>query len=111
MRHDLKCRSKEFRAMVEGIKNFEFRVNDRDFKVGDELILHEVNPDMSETGDTFNCKVSYILHGDEFGLPKNTCIMSVFGGFLTVPEVRSALIENTSIKDCKFSSRIDADRR
>ena len=86
MRHHLKCRSKEFRAMVEGIKNFDYRVNDRDFKVGDELIEHEVDRDMSETGDTFTCKVSYILYGEEFGLPKNACIMSIFGGFLTVPE-------------------------
>jgi hypothetical protein len=87
MRHDLKCSSPEFRKMVEGVKNFDIRSTaDRDFNVGDELIQHEVDFELRETGDTFTCKVMFILHGPKFGLPSKVCVMAVYGGFLTVPD-------------------------
>lgn len=42
--HYLKTESPYFQAVKSGIKPFEVRKNDRDFKVGDTLILEEVDP-------------------------------------------------------------------
>ena len=39
--HHLKTRVVFFDAILSGAKNFEIRYNDRDFKVGDGLILQE----------------------------------------------------------------------
>ena len=41
------------------------------------------------TGRLFNAKVMYVLYGPMDGVPEGYCIMSLYGGFLTVPEKRS----------------------
>lgn len=47
MIHELKCWPGYFLPLCERVKSFEIRKNDRDFKVGDTLILRQWNP---ETG-------------------------------------------------------------
>lgn len=42
--HELKCWPQYFRYVAEGLKNFEIRKNDREFKVGDRLTLREFTP-------------------------------------------------------------------
>lgn len=42
--HELKCWPQFFQATREGTKRFELRRNDRDFRVGDELLLKEWDP-------------------------------------------------------------------
>lgn len=66
--HELKCLKKYFTQVLLGKKNFELRKNDRDYKVGDILQLHEVinNPDdlgaaVKYTGRSVYRKVTYIL--------------------------------------------------
>ncbi|WP_331384989.1 DUF3850 domain-containing protein [Bacillus badius] len=44
MKHELKIYPQYFKAVVSGKKSFEIRKNDRDFKVGDTLLLHEFDP-------------------------------------------------------------------
>ena len=44
MQHDLKCHPDYFEALRDGTKTFECRYNDRDFEVGDELLLREYDP-------------------------------------------------------------------
>lgn len=39
--HTLKCRVLFYADLVSGVKTFEIRLNDRDFKVGDILLLKE----------------------------------------------------------------------
>ena len=41
MTHELKTYPKYFQETIEGNKPFEIRKNDRDFQVGDVLILKE----------------------------------------------------------------------
>ncbi len=43
--HQLKTWPKYFQAVKSGMKNFEIRKNDRDFKVGDFLELSEYDPE------------------------------------------------------------------
>ncbi|ANL35319.1 DUF3850 domain-containing protein [Rhizobium phaseoli] len=42
--HILKCWPDEFQAIRAGRKPFEYRKNDRDYKVGDTLLLREFDP-------------------------------------------------------------------
>lgn len=57
------------------------RYNDRDFKVGDILVLEEYDPDAGLfTGASIRVKVSFILYGDAdytFGVAPDYCIMSI----------------------------------
>lgn len=42
--HELKCHPEYFHRVVSGQKPFEIRKNDRDFQVGDTVILKEFDP-------------------------------------------------------------------
>lgn len=42
--HDLKIHPEHFKPVWCGEKTFEIRFNDRDYKVGDLLDLHEFDP-------------------------------------------------------------------
>jgi len=60
--HDLKTWPEYYRAIVSGEKRFEYRVNDRDFRVGDVLHLREWNPaTQSYTGAQIVADVTYVL--------------------------------------------------
>ena len=64
--HQLKILPEYFELVRKGIKNFEVRKNDRDFKVGDGLILHEWTPDSGYTGHITNKEIAYILDNPEY---------------------------------------------
>ncbi len=58
---ELKIESKYFQAQKEGRKNFEIRKNDRDFKVGEVLILREYDSTTGEySGRQVFCLITYI---------------------------------------------------
>ncbi len=81
MEHELKTWPEYFQLMVNGDKSFELRKNDRDFQVGQKLILKEYDKDLKEySGRILHCNISYVLKGDEaeaFGLKKGFCIMGL----------------------------------
>jgi len=74
--HDLKCIQPYFQPICDSDKTFELRKNDRDFKVGDELILREIDHDLKYTGMYALCDVTSILK-DYIGLMPGYCIMSI----------------------------------
>lgn len=49
--HELKCYSEYFSRIQSGQKTFEIRKNDRDYQVGDILILTETNRKDRDTRD------------------------------------------------------------
>ena len=57
--HDLKIAPKYTDAQFAGIKNFEIRKNDRDYKIGDRLWLREWNG-RDYTGRKVTVYVTYI---------------------------------------------------
>lgn len=72
-KHFLKCYPGYFNAIVSGNKTFEVRLNDRDFEVGDILILMEymensIDPIASYSGRAVARKVSYMLGHNEMPL-------------------------------------------
>lgn len=83
--HELKTLPEPFTAVLEGRKRYEIRVNDRDFKVGDELHLAEWDPGplkfptrpQGYTGRECTVRVTYMTPGGQWGLPANVCVMSL----------------------------------
>lgn len=76
--HELKIWPAPFHDMQRCVKTFEFRKNDRDYKVGDHLRLREWDPEKKDyTGAILWRLVTYILPGGSFGLPEDYVIMSV----------------------------------
>lgn len=60
--HELKTWKPIFQDMKNGNKAFDIRKNDRNFQVGDELILNEWDSDKEEyTGDHIHALVTWIL--------------------------------------------------
>ena len=80
MTHELKILSEYFWAVKSGAKNFEIRKNDRDFRVGDTLILKEWK-DGEYTGEELERGVGYIYHGNgTYGLADGYCVMALKRG-------------------------------
>jgi len=69
-RHNLKILSVYFEQQLAGIKKFELRKLDRDFKIGDEIKLNEVSPTeklggYKPTGNSCLLKITSITCGFE----------------------------------------------
>ncbi len=78
--HELKTWPSPFDAVVNGVKRFEYRKNDRNFQVGDRLVLIRYDPDMADHEQpkrTLQFDVTYIAHGPAFGIPGGYCVMSI----------------------------------
>lgn len=69
--HQLKCWPDNFAAMRKGLKKFDIRKNDRNYKVGDILIMREWIPlsgyigaaQGDYTGRKLKFKVTFIMDG------------------------------------------------
>jgi ASC-1-like (ASCH) protein len=67
MKHELKLSEKYFEDVISGVKKFELRYNDRNYQVGDELLLKEWNTENNTyTGRETTVEVIYILSLDYF---------------------------------------------
>ena len=78
MIHELKTWKKYFVEIFSGQKQFEVRLNDRDFKMYDELLLQEWDPAKQEyTGRILHRRIDYILHGGQFGIDEGYVVMSI----------------------------------
>lgn len=78
MTHELKTWPVPFEAVASGFKHHEVRRPDRDFHVGDRLLLREWRPDTGEyTGRELIVGVSYMTRAGEWGLPDDVCVMSI----------------------------------
>ena len=76
--HELKIHPEHFKNVVSGDKKHEIRDNeDRNFNVGDTLLLREWEPSLKVyTGLAFDVKITYISRVT-MGIPDNISIMSV----------------------------------
>jgi hypothetical protein len=85
--HELKCWPAYFERLRNGTKTFEVRRNDRDYQTGDYLRIDEYIPPVGgilgfdqrtgHTGQIDFFRVTYILHGPEFGIQQGFCVMAV----------------------------------
>lgn len=87
MRHSLKTWSSYFEDVANGSKPFEVRKNDRNYAVGDVLVLQEWDPWGGEnlgvdyegayTGATVNVEITYVLPGGNFGIEPGTVVLGI----------------------------------
>lgn len=78
MIHELKTDTECFQDIWRNRKTFELRYNDRDYKVGDTLILKDYDKDQDKfTGKVCMRIVTYILTGPAYGLQEGWVIMSI----------------------------------
>lgn len=66
MIHRLNITQEYFLAKLQGIKLFEVRKNDRNYKLGDTLVLYELNEQKERTGRTISQSVNYISEHPEY---------------------------------------------
>lgn len=78
--HDLKCFPKFFGALWAGVKTFEVRRNDRDYKVGDELQLREWSLVDGYSGREIRFRVDYMLDDPAFGVAPGFVILGLGTG-------------------------------
>ncbi len=64
--HSLKILNKYFKKIVKNEKNWEYRKNDRNYQIGDILVLNEINKNNYITGRTIKVKVVDILSEKDF---------------------------------------------
>ena len=86
MIYELKTHPQYFSMVFAGSKKFEVRKNDRNYQLGDELLLKEFVPkgfyedglnDEQYTGRILHRRIDYILKGGQFGIEEGYCVMSL----------------------------------
>ncbi len=86
--HVLKTDPKPYDFVAANLKKCELRFNDRNFKVGDKLILRKTKYSATEmagkmgknliyTGDTQEKYITHILDDPSYGLKKGWVILSI----------------------------------
>lgn len=80
MTHRLKTWIEYYQRVCQGDKTFEVRKNDRDFQVGDTLILEEWDQrNEGPTGHATSFEITYLLPGGQFGIEAGFCVMGIKG--------------------------------
>lgn len=73
--HQLKILSKYYKSVISGEKTFEVRKDDRNFKVGDIVILNEIDDLNIFTGNYIGVRITYIIRDSDF-CKSGFCIFS-----------------------------------
>lgn len=66
MIHELKIRPDFFKSVLSGVKPFEIRRNDRNFKVGDLVALNEFSDQSGYTGESALFEITYVMTNTEY---------------------------------------------
>ena len=75
--HYLKTYPPFFRDTLKGLKDFEFRLNDRNYTKGDYIVLEEWEPKTKYYSDRrIIRKIKYVFQG-YFGLPEKMVILGL----------------------------------
>lgn len=77
MTHYIKIAPKYFGDIASGAKPFECRRHDRDYRVGDTLVLREWLPGVEYTGREIIREITYILPGGMFGIMDRYCVLGI----------------------------------
>lgn len=73
--HSIKTWMPFYQDILDGKKPFEFRKNDRNYSVGDEVVMHEYDDQLEEfSGRQLYCTITYLLVGPNFGIPEGYCV-------------------------------------
>lgn len=112
--HYLKIKPEYYKDVECGLKKFELRKNDRDFQVGDILMLIKLDDKGNETDQVTRVKVNYILKDcPQYGLKDGYAILGIdtgshIGGTIALPNGEVGYIKNAKggigyIRDIKYA--------
>ena len=112
--HYLKIKPEYYKDIECGLKTFELRKNDRNFQVGDILMLIKLNDKGNETDQVTRVKVNYILKDcPQYGLKDGYAILGIdtgnrIGGTIALPNGDVGYIKNAKggigyIRDIKYA--------
>jgi Domain of unknown function (DUF3850) len=75
--HELTIWNFHFQDVLDGRKNFELRLIDRDYKIGDMLQLTEVDPcnNLAPTGRKHCVELVYMVTGEHWGLQRYYAVL------------------------------------
>lgn len=93
MIHALKCEERFYDMTINNEKNYEIRFNDRNFAVGDIIVLYEWNSEKKEyTGRSTAYHIKSIVSADDFpqGLKEGYVILGI-GFAATADEFQKAI--------------------
>lgn len=83
--HQIKCWPDYFEPVLNGDKTFDVREDDRDYQVGDLLIIREWDPDNGFTSRITIREITYKMDGGRFGIDENYCVL----GIKTIEEAKA----------------------
>ncbi len=76
--HELEIWASCFAAVESGAKPFDVRKNDRNFQVGDALLLREYDPETAAFSGRIALRwASYVLTGGTFGIADGWCVLGL----------------------------------
>lgn len=76
MEHELKIYPKYYEDVISGQKTFEVRKNDRNFNVGDMLILKEWD-NIKYSGRNVKAKVIYLMDDKFIGIQQGYVVLGI----------------------------------
>jgi len=76
--HELKIWPQFYKLVVSGVKPFEIRKNDRDYQVGDVVLLREWEKEGGYTSKQSYWQITYILLECP-GLKPGYCVLGLYG--------------------------------
>ena len=108
--HELKCWPEPFAAVLDGSKSHEVRKFDRDYKVGDVLVLREWRRDLpgpggaagNFTGRAIRVGITHVTPPGQFHLPPDVGVLSITpldgkGTTQLIVHLRRALLAGKSV--------------
>ncbi len=73
--HEIKTWKATYQDIIDGKKPFEYRKNDRDYQVGDQVVHIEWDPvGQCITDRRLYTTITYILHGPNLDIPVGYCV-------------------------------------
>ncbi len=76
--HSVKIYPEYFQLLKDGIKNFEVRLNDRNYQVTQQIIFKEFDPATnSYTGNLLMREIKFVLYGGQFGIEPGYVVLEL----------------------------------
>lgn len=100
--HDVKLGATFFEDVKTGRKTFELRKNDRGYKEGDTIVLHEYK-DGATTGRTITKKIVYMLE-DFTGLEDGYCILGLGAVEETLQEAAAGAAQDADNRTLEYGA-------
>ncbi|NCD42803.1 MAG: DUF3850 domain-containing protein [Bacteroidia bacterium] len=95
MEHELKVKPEYYHSLFTGEKTCEVRYNDRDFQVGDVLILHCIEPTNRFLIDMPLFRtITYVLKGGQYGIHSEYVVLSIHETEENLKSQRDAIERN-----------------